>query len=56
VYLGRDPTSERDEDLRDAMTVVERVRPFVRYFHGSQWIDDLANGVSLAWHLAGRVA
>lgn len=57
LYLGRDPMSERDEDLRDAMTVLERVRPFVRYFHGSQWIDDLANGeVCLALGWSGGVA
>jgi len=57
VYLGRDPTSERDEDLRDAMTLVERVRPFVRYFHGSQWIDDLANGeICLVLGWSGGVA
>jgi len=49
--------SERDEDLRDAVTVVERVRPFVRYFHGSQWIDDLASGeVCLVLGWSGGVA
>jgi putrescine transport system substrate-binding protein len=43
-YLGLKPTSESEEDLRKAEALLMKVRPFVRYFHSSQYIDDLANG------------
>ncbi|NJN52637.1 MAG: extracellular solute-binding protein [Gammaproteobacteria bacterium] len=52
MYLGRDPGSESAEDLRDAMALIARVRPLVRYFHSSQVVDDLANGeicLALIW-------
>ena len=44
IYLGIDPNSERLEDLAAAEELVKRVRPFIRYFHSSQYINDLANG------------
>jgi putrescine transport system substrate-binding protein len=44
IYLGIDPNSERLEDLAAAEDLVKRVRPFIRYFHSSQYINDLANG------------
>lgn len=52
IWLGLDPESERLEDLNAAETVLLKVRPFLRYFHSSQYINDLANGetcISLAW-------
>jgi putrescine transport system substrate-binding protein len=52
IYLGRDPSSNSDEDLRDSVDVVARILPFVRYFHQSQFVDDLANGevcLALGW-------
>ena len=44
VYLGIDPNSERLEDLAAAEELVKKVRPYVRYFNSSQYINDLANG------------
>lgn len=44
VYLGIDPNSERLEDLAAAEELVKKVRPYIRYFHSSQYINDLANG------------
>jgi putrescine transport system substrate-binding protein len=44
IYLGIDPNSERLEDLAAAENLVKGVRPFIRYFHSSQYINDLANG------------
>jgi len=44
IYLGIDPNSERIEDLAAAEELVKKVRPYVRYFHSSQYINDLANG------------
>lgn len=43
-YLGLDPNSEREEDLEKAEALLRKVRPYIRYFHSSQYIDDLANG------------
>lgn len=51
-YLGRDAASEDETDLRDAMAVIAGIRPFVRYFHSSAFVDDLANGeicMALVW-------
>lgn len=44
AYLGLDPTSTRPEDLEAAAALLEKVRPYIRYFHSSQYISDLANG------------
>lgn len=52
LYLGRDPASRSPVDLEDAIAVVARVQPFIRYFHNSQSTDDLANGeicLALGW-------
>jgi putrescine transport system substrate-binding protein len=43
-YLGKDPNSESPEDLKAAEDVLLSIRPYVRYFHSSQYIDDLGNG------------
>ena len=51
-YLGLDPRSTNKEDLEKGAAVIEKVRPFIRYFHSSQYISDLANGdvcVSVGW-------
>jgi putrescine transport system substrate-binding protein len=43
-YLGYDPGSSDPQELREAMDLVAKIRPYVRYFHSSQYIDDFANG------------
>src|SRR5690554_6623221 len=43
-YLGRDPNSESEEDLQAAEELLMSIRPYIRYFHSSQYIDDLGNG------------
>lgn len=43
-YLGLDPNSESEEDLKKAEDLLLSIRPHVRYFHSSQYIDDLGNG------------
>jgi putrescine transport system substrate-binding protein len=53
IYLGRDPNSESPEDLAAAEEILRKVRPYVRYFHSSQHVNDLASGeicVSLSWN------
>ena len=52
IYLGKDPNSESEADLNAARDLIMGVRPYVRYFHSSQYINDLANGeicVALGW-------
>ncbi|MEQ9812409.1 MAG: polyamine ABC transporter substrate-binding protein [Azospirillaceae bacterium] len=51
-YLGLDPNSESEEDLQQAVDLLMSIRPYVRYFHSSQYINDLANGdvcLSVGW-------
>ncbi|MDT3707301.1 MAG: polyamine ABC transporter substrate-binding protein [Thiobacillus sp.] len=43
-YLGLDPNSESKEDLQKAKDLLLSIRPYVRYFNSSQYIDDLGNG------------
>lgn len=43
-YLGLDPHSEDKADLEKASELMLGVRPYIRYFHSSQYINDLANG------------
>ena len=53
AYLGRDPNSERAEDLEAAEALWKKARPYVRYFHASQHTNDLATGeicVALDWN------
>lgn len=44
IYLGKDPNSTDPADLEATSTVLRNVRPYIRYFHSSQYINDLANG------------
>ena len=51
-YLGLDPRSMDKADLEAGAALLETVRPYIRYFHSSQYINDLANGdicVSVGW-------
>ncbi|MBA1272983.1 polyamine ABC transporter substrate-binding protein [Stutzerimonas azotifigens] len=43
-YLGLDPNSQDPADYEKAEAKLLEVRPFVRYFHSSKYISDLANG------------
>ncbi|HLS80454.1 MAG TPA: polyamine ABC transporter substrate-binding protein [Steroidobacter sp.] len=52
VWMGRDPNSQRLEDLKAAEEKLAAIRPYVRKIHSSQYIDDLANGevcVAVGW-------
>jgi len=47
AWLGRDPTSSDPADLEAATEVLKAVRPYIRYFHSSQYINDLAKRTGL---------
>ena len=52
IYLGRDPNSEKLEDLAAAEAVLMSIRPHVRMINSSAYIEDLAEGdlcLALGW-------
>lgn len=55
-YLGRDPDSHKAEDLDAAAKLLAAIRPFVRKWHSSEYINDLANGdACLAFGFSGDI-
>ena len=55
-YLGLDANSESEEDLAKAEAALTAVKPHIRYFHSSQYIDDLGNGeICLALGYSGDI-
>ena len=51
-YLGLDPNSDEREDLDKAQELLLSIRPYVRKFHSSEYIEALANGdicMALGW-------
>ncbi len=43
-YLGKDPNSSNEADLREALDLLKKIRPYVRQFSSSGYIDELAAG------------
>jgi putrescine transport system substrate-binding protein len=43
-YLGLDPNTTKEADLQKAGDLVMKIRPFVRKFHSSEYINALASG------------
>lgn len=55
-YLGLDPDSKKPDDLAKAADVIKAVRPYVRKFHSSEYINALAGGnICLAFGFSGDV-
>src|SRR5215469_15828863 len=55
-YLGIDPKSRDAADLDKAVALLQKIRPYVRKFHSSQYINDLANGdICIALGYSGDV-
>ena len=44
VYLGKDPNSQSEEDLKLAEQALLAIRPYVRQITSAQYIEGLANG------------
>jgi putrescine transport system substrate-binding protein len=56
AYLGLNPKSHDLGDLEKATKLLEQIRPYVRKFHSSQYINDLANGdICIALGYSGDV-
>jgi putrescine transport system substrate-binding protein len=52
IYKGLDANSEKPEDLAVVEEALMKVRPYIRYFHSSSYINDLAAGeicLALGW-------
>lgn len=43
-YLGHDPNSRDNDQIEEAASLLEGIRPHVTQFHSSQYINALANG------------
>src|SRR6266571_2396192 len=43
-YLGLDPNSANETDLQTAAALVMKIRPYVRKFHSSEYLNALASG------------
>jgi len=44
LWLGKDPNSQSEDDLKLAEEALLAIRPFLRTISSSQYIEDLANG------------
>ncbi|MGL4713240.1 MAG: polyamine ABC transporter substrate-binding protein [Shewanella sp.] len=56
LYLGLDPNSNKAEDYEKAGELLEKIRPYVTYFHSSRYISDLANGdICVAFGFSGDI-
>jgi len=52
LYLGRDPNSLAEKDLKDVETVLKGVRPYIRYFSSAKMLVDLPNEevcIAMSW-------
>src|SRR5260370_10405269 len=43
-YLGRDPNSQKPEDLAASEDALSKIRPYIRNINSSEYIEALANG------------
>ncbi len=56
LYRGLDPDSKSKEALEKAAEVVKAVRPYIRKFHSSEYINGLASGnICLALGFSGDI-
>jgi putrescine transport system substrate-binding protein len=44
IHLGKSPHSTDAKDLEAAVEAFRKIRPYIKHFHSSQYIDLLANG------------
>ena len=55
-YLNLDPDSKRPEDLEKVGALIKGVRPYIRKFHSSEYINALAGGdICLAFGYSGDI-
>jgi putrescine transport system substrate-binding protein len=52
TYMGKDPTSQNEADIKAAVDMLMKVRPYIRKFDSSGYLNDLPNGdlcVAMTW-------
>ncbi|WP_068311951.1 polyamine ABC transporter substrate-binding protein [Polycladidibacter hongkongensis] len=55
-YLGLEPDSNSKGDIKKATELLESIRPYVRKFHNSEYVNALANGdICLAYGWSGDI-
>jgi len=55
-YLNLDPDSKKPEDLAKAADILKGIRPYIRKFHSSEYINALAGGdICLAFGYSGDI-
>jgi putrescine transport system substrate-binding protein len=55
-YLGKDPNSSKPDDYKEALALLKAIRPFIRQFSSSGYIDELASGdLCLVYAYSGDV-
>jgi len=55
-YLGLNPDAKDAESIAKAEAALLKVRPYIRKFHSSQYIEDLANGaICIAFGFSGDI-
>lgn len=50
LYLGKNINTINPKEIDAAATLLTKVRPYIKYFHSSQYINDLANGDTCVAH------
>ncbi len=56
LWLGRDPNASGADEIDVVKGTFDKIRPFVRYFNSSKYIDDLASGeICVAMGYSGDV-
>lgn len=52
MYLGLDPNSTNDEDLAKVEALFKAIRPYIKKFHSSEYLNAMANGdacLAIGW-------
>ena len=52
AYMGKDPTSQSPDDVKAAVDMLIKVRPYIRKFDSSGYLNDLPNGdlcIAMSW-------
>jgi putrescine transport system substrate-binding protein len=56
LYAGRNPLGRGAGDIAKAVAVLSAIRPYIRKFHSSEYINDLANGdICVAFGYSGDI-
>lgn len=52
AYMGKDPTSQSEDDIKAAVDMLLKVRPYIKKFDSAGYLNDLPNGdlcIAMSW-------